>query len=87
MSEFTTSAKIELSVTMTVTESEARALEALIGYGTDAFLRVFYKEMGEAYMKPHEAGLRLLFSSVSRSIPNALQRVDAARKVFKGTPE
>ncbi|QCG94287.1 hypothetical protein E6C67_08345 [Azospirillum sp. TSA2s] len=68
----------------TLSEDEAAALDALAGYGTDAFLKVFYKEMGEAYLRPHEAGLRSLFASVRSHVPTVLERARTARKAFAG---
>lgn len=72
---------IEVEITFRLTEIEARALEALAGYGTDAFLKVFYEHMGRHYLQPHEAGLRSLFSSTGQLQP-ILDRASQARKVF-----
>jgi hypothetical protein len=41
-------AEVSLTLSLTLGEGEARALEALAGYGTDAFLEVFYEKMGKA---------------------------------------
>lgn len=41
----TQSAKIEASITIVLNETEARALEALFGYGDDDFISFFYKHM------------------------------------------
>lgn len=75
---------LELKVTLALTEEEARAFDALVGYGDDAFVKAFYEKLGQAYMKPHEAGLRSLFKSVRDQLPGILGRVDTARKVFSG---
>lgn len=77
-------ATLNVAVPFTLTEVEARALEALAGYGTAAFLKAFYKEMGEAYLRPHEAGLRSLFDSVASQLPGILERADNARAAFDG---
>jgi hypothetical protein len=77
-------AKLELNVTISLTEEEARALEALSCYGDDAFVRVFYRELGETYMKPHERGLRSLLNSVRSEMPIILERSTKSRKVFYG---
>jgi hypothetical protein len=63
-----------------LTESEARALDGLSGYGTDAFLKVFYEHMGKAYLQPHEEGLRSLFDRVRTELLPQLNVVDNARK-------
>ncbi|CDN60000.1 hypothetical protein I35_1477 [Burkholderia cenocepacia H111] len=65
-------------------ESELRALDALTCYGIDSFLEVFYAKLGKAYLQPHEAGLRELFSSINTQVPTILRRADAAREAFEG---
>jgi hypothetical protein len=77
--------KIELQVTIALTEAEARALDGLVGYGDDAFVKAFYESLGQHYLKPHEAGLRSLFRSVRAQLPCVLDRVNAARKAFEET--
>lgn len=74
---------IELKVSFALTEPEARALDAMVGYGDDAFIKHFYEGLGQAYMRDHEQGLRSLFQSVRSQLPGVLGRVDAARKAFK----
>jgi hypothetical protein len=69
----TTTALLEL------TEAEMGALDALAGYGTDPFLKTFYKHMGEAYLKPYETGLRSLFDRIKSTVPSALRDVKTAR--------
>jgi hypothetical protein len=78
---------ISAQVVIVLSEQEAGALDALAGYGVDAFLETFYEKMGSAYLKPYEAGLRSLFESVhggSCSVANVLDRARDARKVFNG---
>lgn len=74
--------KIELRLTFALSEEEARALDAMAGYGDDAFVKVFYAELGESYMKKHEAGLRSLLKSAREQLPAWLSRVDSARMTF-----
>ncbi len=78
-----TTAKIEAQFTLQLSEDEAGALDALAGYGADAFLKVFYKYMGEHYMRPHEAGLRSLFATIG-GLRYGLQQSHKARRVFHG---
>jgi hypothetical protein len=78
--------RVELEVRFTVTESEARALDALVGYGDDAFIKVFYEKLGKAYMREHEQGLRSFFKSIREMMPSFLDRADRARKVFNSEP-
>lgn len=55
---------IQAHITLRLNEDEAAALDALVGYGVESFLKVFYEHMGRAYLQPHEKGLRSLFDSV-----------------------
>lgn len=75
--------KQEFKVTLTVTEIQARALDALVVYGDDAFINNFYEFLGKHYMQPHEQGLRSLFKEIRSEMPTTLARFDEARKVFQ----
>lgn len=78
---------LKAEVVMVLTEAEAGALDALVGYGFEPFKKVFFKELGEAYMKPYEAGLKSLFESIrtgDASVSGILDRARDARKVFSG---
>lgn len=74
---------VSLKLTFEVSEPEARALEAMAGYGDDAFVKAFYDKLGKAYMDKHEAGLRAFLKSMRETLPNILFRVDEARKAIK----
>lgn len=78
------SADIDLQITFTINEKEARALEALTGYSDKEFLQVFYEKMGRHYLQPHEAGLLSFFAAVRASVVGPLRRVDEAREVYAG---
>lgn len=84
MATITPKCKIDLNLSFTVNESEARALDALVGYGDDAFIEVFYEKLGKAYMRDHEQGLRLFFRSIREQMPSVLRRMDEAKKAFRG---
>lgn len=84
MAEIVQLPKVEVTATMKFSEAELRALDALVGYGADAFIKVFYEKLGKHYMQPHEAGLRTLFESVREIVPGILGRTDNARRVFTG---
>lgn len=73
---------VETRATIELSEMEMRALDALIGYGIQPFLDVFYKNLGKHYMQPCEAGLRSLFKTLGSEIPSVLRRADAAREAF-----
>lgn len=82
MADFQARSLMQVTIAMEITEPEARALDALVGYGDDAFIKTFYEKLGEAYMKPHENALRKFFQSVRDSIPGILYRADRARAAF-----
>ena len=71
--------KVVAKATLELNESEIAALDALVGYGIEGFLKVFYEHMGKSYLQPHENGLRGLFEKISATCPPALAKVHAAR--------
>ena len=73
---------IEFSTTLTLNETEIRALDALVGYGDDAFLKVFKEKLGEAYIRDHEAGVRSLFRAIRLDVLPRLGEIDQARRIF-----
>ena len=77
-------ATVDIEAVFSVTEAEARALDALVGYGDDAFIKHFKESLGEAYMRDHEDGLRSFFRSVRDFMPGILKRADDARRAFEG---
>lgn len=74
--------KLDLNVSFTVNESELRALDALAGYGDDCFIKMFYDNLGQSYMKPHEEGMREFLKSIRTITPTILSQADKARKAF-----
>ena len=72
-------ARITLEVTATLNEIEVRALDALVGYGIDPFLKVFYEKLGKHYMEPHEKGLRSLFKTINSEIQPGISKINKAR--------
>jgi hypothetical protein len=75
--------KLELNLTFTVTEEEARALDALVGYGDDAFIKAFKESLGSHYMEKHEQGLRSFFVTIRKWMPTILGALDKAKTSFK----
>lgn len=82
MATVTPQTRIELRLTLTLDEAEARALHALTDYGADEFLKVFYQHLGRSGLQPAEGGLRSLFAGVRAQLPAVLERLDGAREVF-----
>ena len=73
---------IELTVQITLNESEARALDAMLGYGPEEYISGFYKQLGRAYLEPYAHAIPGLFKSVNDQIRPAIHRVDKARDEF-----
>lgn len=85
MARFEARPRITAEVLMVLTEAEARALDALIGYSADEFLKVFLEKMGKAYMEPHVDGFRSLCQSRGQlsaqlSLITDIQHVAAGHK-------
>lgn len=83
MAKATAIPKLGVTVTFEIDEEEARALEAMAGYGEETFIKAFYTNLGEAYMKRHEAGLRRFLASIRDVVNPALGRIDQARLLLK----
>ncbi|MBC3927809.1 hypothetical protein [Undibacterium sp. CY21W] len=84
MNKISIKAEVRITATVELTEGHLRALDALAGYGPDAFLRAFYVKLGTAYMKPFEKDLRELFTMIRNDVPLALDDVKKAREQLKG---
>lgn len=78
----TTSHKVTVTAQLDLDEEQLRALDALTGYGFDAFLNQFYK-LGRVYMEPHVKGLRRLFDSFDKVVKPALHEIDTSRRLMK----
>ena len=88
MAKIACRSEIKANITLQLSEDEAAALDALVGYGVEPFLKVFYEHMGRAYLEPHEQGLRTLFESVrtgDASVGYFLRCAKEAREVFTGS--
>lgn len=75
-------ATVSVEATLVLSEAEMAALSTIFTFGVDNFLEVFYKDLGETYMKPNEAGLRQLAATVARDVPDILRRAKLARQAF-----
>lgn len=83
-SGITITTDVSIKATIELSEGDLRALDAMAGYGADAFLRAFYIKLGQHYMKPFERDLRGLFKRIQGTVPLALAGVEAARKELGG---
>lgn len=84
MAKLTENPTVGITVTFVCDEEELRALDALAGYGDDAFIKAFYERLGKAYMERHEQGLRRFLSTIREFSPSILSRTNNARAVFVG---
>jgi hypothetical protein len=71
--------RVAFTVNAELSENELRALDALVGYGIDPFLKMFYEKLGKAYLEPFENDLRQLFIKIE-SLRPAISEINEARK-------
>jgi len=79
MATISSKLEIELTVNLTLSEIEARALQAMTVYGVDSFLKGYYKQLGKHHIKPYEEGFRILFPSINKQLSSHFDKVDKAR--------
>lgn len=77
--------KLNSRITVELTESEARAFDAITGYGFDEFLKVFKQHLGKHYIEPHEQGAKSLFEH-RHSISTALAKLDKVKALLTTQP-
>ena len=82
MAEIKNTVKLDFTSTLTLNETEMRALDAIIGYGFDGFIKCFKQHMGEAYIRGHEEGAKELFKAIGRDVGPALRKIDDIRKIL-----
>lgn len=73
---------VSITATLTLNEGQLRALDALAGYGDEAFLKAFYVKLGKHYMQPFERDLRELFALVRSDVGPAIKGIKEARKAM-----
>jgi hypothetical protein len=79
-----TTPKLQVTWTLTLelNEAEAQALDAIVGYGDDEFLKVFYQHMGKAYLAPYEDGFRSLSKAIREQLQPQLYTLKEQRKAL-----
>ena len=80
----TSEAEMQFTITLKLSETEARALHELTTYGHKAFLEVYYKHLGQSMLKPHEKGIITLFDTAKRELPKHFKRIDSTKAAFTG---
>jgi len=83
MAKIKPSIKVSYSISLELTETEARMLEAMAGYGDDAFKNAFYEKLGKHYMQPFASGISSLFSAIREQVKPQLYEVDQSRKAIE----
>lgn len=73
--------KLDIKISIELTLHEARALNEIVGYNVDDFLKVFYQHVGQSYLKPHESGVRQLFKTAKELLPKEIHKAD---KIVEG---
>ncbi len=82
MARITQKSKVEFRISFDVDEEEARALDAMAGYGDDEFVIAFYEKLGASYMRDHERGLRRFLSSIRSIVGGELYKFDEVRTIL-----
>ena len=74
---------VTIMATLELDEREIRALDAIVGYGVESFLRVFKEQLGKGYIRGYEGGVASLFKAVDECCKPAIAQVDKARRLLK----
>ena len=74
---------INFTLQLTLSEEEARALEAIVRYEDKEFLKTFYEKMGKAYLQPHEKGFHSLTKNIREQLRPQLSKIDDVWKKIK----
>lgn len=77
------STKVEVTVSLTLPEDQARALKWVVDYGAENFAR-FAESSTEG--NRHKQALQLLVSELRTGLGQTLARADRAREAFKPEP-
>lgn len=72
--------EVEMNIKLFLSKDEAKSLDAIVGYGSDSFLEIFYEKLGKAYLKPHEKAMRTLFEKLSKELPIEINKIEVAEK-------
>ncbi|MEE8289739.1 MAG: hypothetical protein V3R25_10045 [Nitrosomonadaceae bacterium] len=70
------------TVTLELSGVEAAALNEMTGYGIESFLDGYKRQLGEHYIRPHEAGLRSLFETIGANLPREIRKIEVFNKAM-----
>ena len=83
MDKIKSASQFDVRVILTLTEKEARALEAITKYGSKVFLETFYEKLGKEYLNPFSEGIESLFVTIKEELPKHLKKADLTRDVWR----
>lgn len=78
-------AKQEFMIHLELTETQARCLHDITGYGWDAFIAVFEEKLGKHYIGKNKHEGKSLFELIYQELPKSFYKIDEARKIFNNT--
>ena len=70
------------TVQLELTDRQAKALDALVGYGFKQFLEIFYTNLGKHYLQPYEKDLEQLFDAIRAQVLPEIELIDRCKKAF-----
>lgn len=73
---------ISCECTLRLSEAEMQFLDALVGYGWEAFDKTFKAHLGTHYIQGHEKAGKELFEYIREQIPSILNQLKCARAAF-----
>jgi hypothetical protein len=81
--------RLKINVTgdfvLRLTVDEIMALEALVSYGDDAFIKGCYKCLGVSYIQPYESGIRSLLKTIKEQCAGPAREIhEFQRKISMG---
>lgn len=77
-----TKTRVEFKVTLELSENEARAWDAIVGYGWEAFEKVFKEHLGKHYIQPYSNEAKEMFEHTRKNIGFQLHAVDEVKKAI-----
>lgn len=77
--------QVTYTANIQISECSARALDALVGYGDDAFIEEFKTKLGTDYIRDHVTGLKEFFAQIRSEVIPQIRLVDNLRKASKQT--
>jgi hypothetical protein len=75
-------ADIDAKIVLILSEDEARALEAIVGYGPEKFIEWFEKNHGKHYISKAKLGIKSLFETTRRELPQHISKLEDARNLL-----